>query len=75
MLAVGEAERGLQAIAVEADRRFERERPGAVLVGVGGFGDERLDGFHGHARRDLAGHVAAHAVGDDEQADDRRESQ
>ena len=69
MLAVGEAERRLEAVAFEAERGLERERPGAVLVGAGGFLDEGLDGLDGDARRDLAGDVAAHAVGDDEQAD------
>ena len=33
------------------------------------IGDEGLDGIDGLARRDFAGDVAAHAVGDDEQAD------
>ena len=48
---------------------LEGKRPGAVLVGAGGFGDEGLDGFDGEARGDLAGDVAAHAVGDDEEAE------
>ena len=66
---VGEAERGLEAVGFEAEGGFERKRPGAVLVGAGGLLDEGLDGFDGHPRRDLAGDVAAHAVGDDEEAD------
>ena len=69
--AVGEPERRLQAVGFEAERRIERERPGAVLVGAGGLLDEGLDRFDRDARRDLAGDVTAHAVGDDEEADVR----
>ena len=46
--AVREAERGLQPVGFEADAGFERERPGAVLVGAGRVVDERLDGVDGH---------------------------
>ena len=67
--AVGEAERRLQAVGFEAERGLERKRPGAVLVGAGGLLDERLDRLDRDARRDLAGDVAAHPVGDDEEAD------
>ena len=73
-LAVGEPERGLQPVGFEADGGIERERPGAVLVGAGGLFDEGLDGFDRDARGDFAGDVAAHAVGDDEQAEIRRAS-
>ena len=37
-LAIGQAERRFQPVTLETDRWFERERPGAVLVGAGGFG-------------------------------------
>ncbi len=68
-LPVRQTERGLQAIAFQADRRLEGERPGAVLVGARGFGNEGLDGLDGDARRDFARDMAAHAVGHHEQAD------
>ena len=66
---VREAERGLETVGFEADARFERKRPGAVLVGARRVVDERLDGVHGLARRHLAGDMASHPVGDDEQSD------
>ena len=66
---VGETKGGLQAVGVEADRGVEWERPGPVLVGAVGFVDEGLDGFDGDARRHLARDVAAHSVGDDEEAE------
>ena len=69
--AVGEAEGVLQAVGLEAERGLEGKRPGAVLVGAGGLLDEGLDRLDREARGDLAGDVAAHAVGDDEQAEVR----
>ncbi len=68
-LPVGEAKGGLETVGFEAERGFERKGPGAVLVRARRVVDECLDGIHGLPRRDLAGDVAAHAVGDDEQSD------
>ena len=70
--AVGEPERGLQPVAVEAERA-DRTGNGQVRVdvGVARVVDERLDDLDGQPRRDLAGRVAAHAVGDHVQAEVR----
>src|SRR4029078_5760571 len=42
-----------------------------MAVGAGGLGDEGLDGCDGDARGDFAGDVAAHPVGDHEEAEIR----
>ncbi len=68
-LPVGEAKGSLETVGFEAERGFERKGPGAVLVRTRRVRDECLDGIHGLPRRDLAGDVAAHAVGDDKQPD------
>src|SRR5439155_17605190 len=68
-LVVRQPERRLQPVRFEAERRLERKRPGPIAIRGGGFADEVLDRLDGHARRDLAGHVAAHAVGDHEETE------
>ena len=69
--AVRETERGLQPVGFDAEGGIEREGPGAVLVRAGRLLDEGFDGFNRDPRRDFAGDMPAHAVGNHEQADVR----
>ena len=59
----------LRRLASRLSAGSNGKRPGAVLVGAGGLLDEDLDRFDRDPRRDLAGDVAAHPVGDDEETE------
>ena len=63
---VGLLDRDREPVAVEVEGVVVLERPGRLFL-LARRGDELADRLDGDPRRDLAGRVPAHAVGDDEE--------